>query len=201
MNPIKIVLADDQALVRQGLAALLDLEQDLQVVAQLPDGASVVEAIADHGADLAILDIEMPGTDGLAAAAQVSEQTQAKILILTTFGRAGYLQRALDAGAQGFMVKDSPAEELTAAIRSIMAGRTVVDPALAVQALTQQNPLTSREQDVLRATLTGRSVRDIAEQLHLSAGTVRNLLSEAISKTGSKNRAQAAGYARDQGWL
>lgn len=201
MNPIKIVLADDQALVRQGLAALLDLEQDLQVVAQLPDGASVVEAIADHSADLAILDIEMPGTDGLATAAQVSEQTQAKILILTTFGRAGYLQRALDAGAQGFMVKDSPAEELTAAIRSIMAGRTVVDPALAVQALTQQNPLTSREQDVLRATLTGRSVRDIAEQLHLSAGTVRDLLSEAISKTGSKNRAQAAGYARDQGWL
>ena len=201
-SAIRVLVADDQELVRAGLAALLNLEEDIDVVVQMASGTGCAEAVREHAVDVAMLDIEMPGMDGLAATEEIMRLGGCKVLIVTTFGRTGYLQRALAAGASGFMVKDAPSEQLAAAIRTVHAGGRVVDPALATEALVAgANPLTERERDVLRASLGGTSVKDIAAELYLSPGTVRNHLSSAIGKTGATNRAEAAGTAQSRGWL
>jgi two-component system response regulator DesR len=200
---IRILLADDQHLVRGALSALLGLEPDFEVVAEVADGAAAVAAATGHRPDVALLDIEMPGMDGIEATARIHRALPGtRVLILTTFGRPGYLRRAMDAGARGFVVKDAPAADLAAAVRRVHAGETVVDPALAVASLGRgPSPLTERECDVLRAAADGASVADIATRLHLSAGTVRNYLSNAIGKTGTRNRTEAAHTAQANGWL
>ena len=200
---IRVMLADDQALVRGALSALLRLEPDLDVVAEVGSGDEVLEAARTSGAQVCLLDIEMPGLDGIDAAAQLAaELPGVRSLIVTTFGRPGYLRRALEAGASGFVVKDTPADELAEAIRSVHAGRRVVDPALATESLAGgPNPLTDREREVLRECLDGPSVAVVAERVHLSAGTVRNYLSSAIGKTGTTNRVEAARVAQHNGWL
>lgn len=202
-TPIRLVLADDQAMVRGALAALLDLETDLVVVAQVGDGDAAVRAVTEAAADVALLDIEMPILDGIAAARAIADgPTACRSLIVTTFGRPGYLRRALDAGASGFIVKDTPAEQLAEAVRRVHAGLIVVDPALAEESLVAgRNPLTEREQQVLREARAGASVRDIAAALFLSPGTVRNHLSAAIHKTQAGNRTEAARTATERGWL
>ena len=204
---IRVLLADDQALVRGALAALLDLEPDLAVVAEVSDGTEVLNAVREHRIDVAILDIEMPGMDVIDAMrtirdAGATEEFTCRGLIVTPFGRPGYLRRAFDAGASGFIVKDTPAEELADAVRTVHSGGRVVDPALAQESIvTGHNPLTERERDVLRAALTGAGARDIAATLCLSPGTVRNHLSSAIAKTHTSNRSEAAAAAREKGWL
>ncbi|HWD07119.1 MAG TPA: response regulator transcription factor [Amycolatopsis sp.] len=200
---IRLLLADDQALVRQALCALLELEDDFEVVASIGRGDEVVGAAVTSRPDVALLDIEMPGLDGLAAAAVLAEQAPScRVVMLTTFGRAGYLRRAMEAGAVGFVVKDAPAEALADAIRRVVAGERVVDPALAVATLAAgESPLTARERDVLIAARTGVSVADIAGTLYLSEGTVRNYLSAAIAKTGTRNRMEALRVAEERGWL
>lgn len=200
---IRVLLADDQALVRGALSALLRLEPDLDVVAEIGSGDKVLETARTSGAQVCLLDIEMPGMDGIDAAAQLAtELPGVRSLIVTTFGRPGYLRRALEAGASGFVVKDTPAEELAEAIRGVHAGRRVVDPALATESLAGgPNPLTDREREVLRECLDGPSVAVVAERVHLSAGTVRNYLSAAIGKTGTTNRVEAARVAQRNGWL
>ena len=202
-DPIRLLLADDQALVRGALAALLDLEPDLEVVAQVGRGDEVIDAVRDSDAQVCLLDIEMPGADGIEAAAAIRTQLPGvRSLIVTTFGRPGYLRRAIDAGASGFVVKDTPAAELADAVRRVHAGLRVVDPMLATESLTSgENPLTVRETDVLRAALSGATVATIAATVHLSAGTVRNHLSSAIGKTGAATRGEAAHIARDRGWI
>ncbi len=201
--PIRILLADDQALVRGALAALLDLESDLEVVAEVGRGDEVVERARATGAQVCLLDIEMPGGDGISAAAAVREQLPGvRTLIVTTFGRPGYLRRALDAGASGFVVKDTPARQLAEAVRRVHAGLRVVDPSLATESLLEgASPLTERERDVLRLALRGGTVASIAGTVHLSPGTVRNHLSAAIGKTGTSTRAEAARVAQERGWL
>ncbi|MDO5633697.1 MAG: response regulator transcription factor [Micrococcus sp.] len=200
---LRLLLADDQALVRGALAALLDTEPDLEVVAQAGSGTEVVAAVVEHDVDVAVLDIEMPGMDGISAVEALrAAGIDCAVLIVTTFGRPGYVGRALAAGAQGFVVKDTPAEELAEAVRRVHRGERVVDPGLAVDSLMAgASPLTEREADVLRVALTGATVRAIAAQLHVSAGTVRNHLSAAIGKTGTQTRGEAAVVARDRGWL
>ena len=200
---IRLLLADDQALVRGALAALLALEPDLEVVAEVGSGDAVVEAVREHQPDVALLDVEMPGLDGISAAAAVREQfPQVRVLIVTTFGRPGFLRRALQAGASGFVVKDTPAAALADAVRRVHAGLRVVDPALATDSLVAgESPLTARETDVLRAARDGSSVATIAGRLFLSEGTVRNHLSSAIGKTGAANRAEAVLTAEGNGWL
>lgn len=201
---IRLLLADDQHLIRAGLAALLNLEDDLDVVHQLPDGTGVVEAVREHRVEVAVLDIEMPEIDGITATQHITDAfgTEVAVLILTTFGRAGYLQRAMAAGASGFMVKDAPADQLAEAIRTVHSGGKAVDPTLAAEALsTGANPLTDREREVLQAALSGASVKAIAARVQLSAGTVRNHLSSAIGKTQTSNRSEAARTAQLNGWL
>jgi two-component system response regulator DesR len=200
---IRLLLADDQNLVRSALAALLNLEDDFNVVAEVGRGDEVVAAAKEHAADVALLDIEMPGIDGLAAAAALSHEVpDCKVLILTTFGRAGYLRRAMEAGALGFVVKDAPAEQLADAVRRVVAGERVVDPALAAATLAGgASPLTGRERDVLVAARDGATVNDIARTLFLSEGTVRNYLSAAIAKVGVRNRTEAVRVADERGWL
>ena len=200
---IRVLLADDQALVRGALSALLRLEVDLDVVAEVGSGDQVLEAARSSSAQVCLLDIEMPGMDGIDAAAQLAaELPEVRSLIVTTFGRPGYLRRALEVGASGFVVKDTPADELAEAIRSVHAGRRVVAPALATESLAGgPNPLTDREREVLRQCLDGRSVAMVAERVHLSAGTVRNYLSSAIGKTSTSNRVEAAQVAQRNGWL
>ncbi|GAA2495624.1 response regulator transcription factor [Terrabacter carboxydivorans] len=202
-DPIKVLLADDQALVRGALAALLALEPDLEVVAEVGRGDEVVEAARTSGADVCLLDIEMPGTDGIAAAAAVRDALPGvRTLVVTTFGRPGYLRRALEAGASGFVVKDTPARQLAEAVRRVHAGLRVVDPSLATESLVDgANPLTEREREVLAVALRGGTVAAIAGMVHLSQGTVRNHLSSAIGKTGTSTRAEAARVAQDRGWL
>jgi two-component system response regulator DesR len=202
-RPIRLLLADDQALVRGALAALLDLEGDLEVVAQVGRGDEVLEAARRSGADVALLDVEMPGLDGIAAAAALRAGYPAcRSLIVTTFGRPGYLRRALDAGASGFVVKDTPAEQLADAVRRVHAGLRVVDPELAVESLAVgESPLTERERDVLRHAADGRTVAEIARAALLSEGTVRNYLSSAIGKTSARTRAEAVRIAEENGWL
>jgi two-component system, NarL family, response regulator DesR len=200
---IRLLVADDQDLVRQALCALLALQADFQVVAQVGRGDEVVAAVLAHRPDVALLDIEMPGLDGLAAAAVVTMQApECKVVILTTFGRAGYLRRAMDAGAAGFVVKDARAEVLADAIRRVVQGEKVVDPALAVATLTVgESPLTARERDVLIVARDGSTVVEIAGKLYLSEGTVRNYLSNAIAKTRTRNRMEAVRVADERGWL
>ncbi|QYJ02781.1 response regulator transcription factor [Nocardioides panacisoli] len=200
---IRVLLADDQAMVRGALAALLDLEPDIEVVAQVGSGDEVVEAARGATVDVCVLDIEMPGSDGIAAAAQVRDELPGvRSVIVTTFGRPGYLRRALEAGADGFLVKDTPATELAEAVRRIHAGLRVVDPALAAESLAEgANPLTEREREVLRCAREGLRVAEIATRVHLSPGTVRNYLSSAIGKTGAATSTQAAQAADARGWL
>ncbi len=202
-TPIRLLLADDQALVRGALAALLGLEPDFEIVAEVGRGDEVLAAVQDGSVDVALLDIEMPGMDGIAVVEQLAaEAPNVRSLIVTTFGRPGYLRRALDAGAAGFVVKDTPADELAEAVRRAHAGMRVVDPALATESLLEgQNPLSAREQDVLAEALTGAPVAEIARRLALSQGTVRNYLSAATAKTGARSSTEAAVTARDRGWL
>jgi two-component system response regulator DesR len=200
---IRLLLADDQALVRGALAALLDLEDDLEVVAEVADGSEVVAAAEEHRPDVALLDVEMPGLDGIEATrALKSRRPGTRVLIVTTFGRPGYLRRALQAGADGFVVKDTPARQLADAVRRVHAGLRVVDPVLATDSLVAgESPLTTRESEVLREARSGAAVASIAGKLFLSAGTVRNHLSSAIGKTGASNRAEAVRIADENGWL
>ncbi|KQP78199.1 two-component system response regulator [Aeromicrobium sp. Leaf289] len=199
---IRILLADDQALVRGALAALLDLEKDLEVVAQVGSGADVLAAVREHAPDVALLDIEMPGLGGIEATRGVVAETATRVLVVTTFGRPGYLRRALQAGASGFVVKDVPATQLADAVRRVHAGLRVVDPTLAADSLVSgDSPFTERETEVLREARDGASVAAVAGRLHLSQGTVRNHLSAAIGKTGAANRAEAVREAERQGWL
>ncbi|MFC4913458.1 response regulator [Actinomadura gamaensis] len=200
---IRVLLAEDQGMMRGALALLLDLEDDIEVVAQVADGAEVLPAALATRPDVAVLDIEMPNRTGLDVAADLRRDLPScRVLIVTTFGRPGYLRRAMEAGARGFLVKDGPIEDLVAAIRRVLAGEQVVDPALAAAALSVgPNPLTDRERDVLAAAADGATVADIAGRLHLSESTVRNYLSSAIGKTGARNRIEAVGAARQNGWL
>ncbi|HET8561780.1 MAG TPA: response regulator transcription factor [Marmoricola sp.] len=200
---IRLLLADDQALVRGALAALLNLESDLDVVAEVGSGDQVVEAVREHRPDVALLDVEMPGTDGITATAAVRASfPDTRVLIVTTFGRPGFLRRAMQSGASGFVVKDTPAAQLADAVRRVHAGLRVVDPALATDSLVAgESPLTARETEVLRAARGGAPVAVIARQLFLSEGTVRNHLSSAIGKTQAANRAEAVLVADNNGWL
>jgi two-component system response regulator DesR len=202
-DTIRLLLADDQALVRGALAALLSLEPDLEVVAEVGAGDEVLPAVLEHRPDVALLDVEMPGMDGIAATALVRARSpRTRVLIVTTFGRPGFLRRALQAGAHGFVVKDTPAAELADAVRKVHAGLRVVDPELAADSLVAgESPLTPRETDVLRAARDGSTVSAIAKRLFLSEGTVRNHLSAAIGKTGSTTRAEAVLTAEGNGWL
>ncbi|MEU8356870.1 response regulator transcription factor [Nonomuraea sp. NPDC048882] len=196
---IRVLIADDQDLVRGGLAALLSLEDDIEVVAEVGRGDEVAAATREHEPDVILLDIEMPGMSGL----EVAEQLRGhRVVIVTTFGRPGYLSRALDAGVAGYVVKDAPAAELAATVRRVLAGERVIDPKLAVTALTTgPSPLTQREAEVLRVAAGEATVADIARRLFLTEGTVRNYLSAAIGKTGARNRAEAVRVAESRGWL
>ncbi|GGR95862.1 DNA-binding response regulator [Streptomyces aureoverticillatus] len=200
---VRVLLAEDQGMMRGALALLLGMEPDIEVVAQVGAGDEIVRTALTARPDVALLDIELPGRSGLEAAADLREECpDCRVLILTTFGRPGYLRRAMEAGAAGFLVKDGPVEELAEAIRAVLRGETVVDPALAAAALgAGPSPLTAREADVLRASVDGATVADVAATLHLSESTVRNYLSAAIGKTGTRNRMEAAREARHQGWL
>lgn len=200
---IRLLLADDQALVRGALAALLSLEPDLTVVAEVNRGDEVVPAALRTRPDVALLDVEMPGMDGVAAAAALRDALPGcRVLVVTTFGRPGYLRRAMEAGANGFVVKDTPARQLADAVRRVHAGLRVVDPTLAAETLaTGPSPLTERETEVLRTARGGGTVAELAATLHLSEGTVRNHLSSAIGKTGARNRADAVRVAEANGWL
>jgi two-component system, NarL family, response regulator DesR len=201
--PIRLLLAEDQVMIREALAALLSFEGDFEVVAQVGRGDEVANAARDTNPDVALLDIEMPGMDGLTAAAQLKRNhPDTKIIILTTFGRPGFLRRAMESGVSAFLVKDSPADKLTQTIRRVLAGERVIDPDLAAAALADGlNPLTPRERDVLEASSGGGTIAEIASQLTLSEGTVRNYLSACIQKTGARNRAEALRMASERGWL
>lgn len=190
-------------MVREALAALLGLEPDIEVVAQVGRGDEVRDAVAAAGPDVALLDIEMPGLSGLDALAQLRTACPGlKVVVLTTFGRPGYLRRAMESGADAFLVKDAPAAQLAAAVRRVLEGERVIDPALAAAALAEgASPLTDRERDVLSAAAGGGGNAEIAAAMHLSHGTVRNYLSTAIQKTGARNRAEAVRIAREKGWL
>ena len=200
---IRVLLAEDQTMLRGALAALLALQDDIEVVAEVARGdAAVSQALATQP-DVALLDIEMPGLDGLRVASELHQRLPAcRILMLTTFGRPGYLRRAMESGAVGFLLKDAPPDELAHAIRRAVAGERVVDPTLALSALSEgASPLTERERDVLRAARYGASVADVAAQLALSEGTVANYFSSAMQKTGARNRVEAAHLAEEKGWL
>ncbi|HEV3274404.1 MAG TPA: response regulator transcription factor [Candidatus Dormibacteraeota bacterium] len=200
---IHVLIAEDQGMVRGALATLLALEEDIDVVAQCSRGDEVVAAALAAHPDVALLDIEMPGLDGLQAAALLHQALPAcTIIILTTFGRPGYLRRAMEAGATGFVVKDGPADQLAISIRRAVAGERVIDTALAAAALSDgSNPLTPRERDVLGAASGGATIASIAASMFLSQGTVRNYLSSAIQKTGARNRLEAVRTAEQHGWL
>jgi two-component system response regulator DesR len=200
---IRVLIAEDQAMIRGALAALLAGEADIEVVARVDRGDAVVEEALRSRPDVALLDIEMPGQDGLTAAAALRERLPAcRVLILTIFGRPGYLRRAIDSGVTGFLLKDAPPEELAAAVRKAAAGEKVIDSKLAIAALEEgSSPLTPRERDVLALSVRGASVDEVARQLHLTRGTVRNHLSIAIQKLNARNRVEAARIAEEKGWL
>ncbi|MEJ1090871.1 response regulator transcription factor [Microbacterium istanbulense] len=200
---IRLLIADDQALVRGALAALLELEDDLEVVGTAADGAQAVREARALAPDVCLMDVQMPDVDGVEATCRVVEASpQTRVLIVTTFARPGYLRSALDAGASGFIVKDTPAERLADAVRRVHSGLRVLDPTLAEESLFDgANPLSERERQVLRLAADGRTAGAIAGEIYLSQGTVRNLLSAAIGKTGAQNRAQAARIAGDKGWI
>lgn len=203
MSPIKILLADDQQLVRDALGALLSLQADIEVVGSCGRGDQVLELARQTQPDVILLDIDMPGMDGISVAQQLKEQhLPCRSLIVTTFGRPGYLARALEAGASGFVVKDTPASQLAEAIRKINAGLRVVDPQLAAESFAVgPSPLTDREKQILQAAKEGASIVTLAAQLHLSQGTVRNYLSSSIAKLNAENRYDAAHRAEENGWL
>jgi two-component system response regulator DesR len=200
---IRVLIAEDQTMVRGALRALLDLEEDLEVVAEVGRGDAVVEAAREHRPDVALLDIEMPGLDGIEAArALATAVPEVRAVVLTTFGRPGFLRRAMEVGASGFLVKDAPVAELARAIRAVVAGERVIDRELAAAALAiGATPLSAREADVLREAADGATVAEIARRLFLSEGTVRNYLSSAIGKTGARTRVEAARVAEEKGWL
>ena len=200
---IRVLLAEDQSMVREALAALLGLEEDIDVVAQVARGDEVLSAARKHAVDVALLDIEMPGMSGIDAAAVLrAALPQVKVVIVTTFGRPGYLRRAMEHGADAFLVKDAPAAQLADAVRRVLRGEKVIDPTLAAAALAEgANPLTPREREVLRAAAAASVNSEIAAALRLSEGTVRNYLSTAIHKTGARNRSEAVRIAREKGWL
>ncbi len=200
---IRVLIAEDQAMVRGALASLLSLEPDIEVVAEVDRGDEVLAAAAMARPDVALLDIEMPGCDGITAGAELVRALPAtRVVILTTFGRPGYLRRALEQGASGFLLKDAPASELAGAIRAVASGLRAVDPALAAAALAEgDSPLTGREREVLAAAARHDSAAAIASSLHLTEGTVRNYLSASIRKLGARNRGEAIAVARDKGWL
>ncbi|MER5415367.1 DNA-binding response regulator [Streptomyces virginiae] len=202
-RPIRILLAEDQSMVREALAALLGLEPDIEVRVQVARGDEVLAAARAHDVNVALLDIEMPGMTGIEAAAALHAELPAlRIVILTTFGRPGYLRGAMEAGASAFLVKDAPAAQLAAAVRKVLQGERVIDPTLAAAALAEgANPLTDREREVLREAENGATNAELAARLHLSQGTVRNYLSTAIQKLAARNRAEAASTARAKGWL
>lgn len=200
---IRILIAEDQAMVRGALAALLGLEPDIAVVATAADGVEALALCEQHAPDIVLTDIEMPRMTGLELATQLAARNApCRVMIVTTFGRSGYLRRALSAGVRGFLLKDAPADALAAAIRTVHAGGRAIAPELALESWSgAQDPLTERERQVLRLAGEGASSADIARQIHLSEGTVRNYLSEAISKLGAGNRVEAYRLARDAGWL
>jgi two-component system response regulator DesR len=200
---IRVLIAEDQTMVRGALRALLDLEDDLEVVAEVGRGDAVVEAAREHRPDVALLDIEMPGLDGIEAArALATAVPEVRAVVLTTFGRPGFLRRAMEVGASGFLVKDAPVAELARAIRAVVGGERVIDRELAAAALAiGATPLSAREADVLREAADGATVAEIARRLFLSEGTVRNYLSSAIGKTGARTRVEAARVAEEKGWL
>jgi two-component system response regulator DesR len=200
---IRVLLAEDQAMIREALAALLSFEDDIEVVAQVGRGDEVTSAARDSKPDVALLDIEMPGMDGLTAAAALhAANPGTKIVILTTFGRPGYLRRAMESGVSGYIVKDSPADRLAQTIRDVLHGQRVIDPDLAAAALAEgASPLTPRERDVLAASQDGATIAQIAASVYLSEGTVRNYLSACIQKTGARNRTEALRIAEERGWL
>jgi two-component system response regulator DesR len=200
---IRVLVAEDQSMVRGALRALLELEEDISVVAEVGRGDQVLAAAREHAPDVALLDIEMPGRDGLEAARELAAELPAvRAVVLTTFGRPGFLRRAMEVGAAGFLVKDAPVAELAKAIRAVVAGERVIDRDLAAAALAiGATPLSAREADVLREAADGATVADIARRLFLSEGTVRNYLSSAIGKTGARTRVEAARVAADKGWL
>ena len=200
--PITVLLAEDQALVRGALAALLRLEGDLDVVAECGDGEEAWLAVQRLKPDVIVTDIEMPRVSGLELAQKVQQhELPCKVVIVTTFARAGYLRRALDAGASGYLLKDSPADKLADALRKVHRGGRAIDPELAVEAWSEADPLNDRERQVLRLAGEGQSAGEIAAALNLSQGTVRNYLSEAIGKLGVGNRIEAYRLARQKGWL
>jgi two-component system response regulator DesR len=199
---IRVVIAEDQGMILGALAALLEIEGDITVLARAHNGREALEAVRTNRPDVFITDIEMPGMTGLEVAAELKRQrVPTRVIILTTFARAGYLRRALEAGASGYLLKDMPAEQLADAVRRVQRGLRVVDPQLAAEAWTEPDPLTDRERQVLRLAGEGVASSDIAAQLSLSEGTVRNYLSEAISKLGANNRIEAARIARSKGWM
>ncbi len=201
---IRVVIAEDQSMVRGALVALLDLDPDIEVTGQAADGREALEQLdrAETPPDVVITDIEMPGLTGLELAREIKQRgDRPRVIIVTTFARAGYLRRALDAGASGYLLKDAPAEQLADAVRRVHAGLRVIDPELAVAAWDEADPLTDRERQVLRLAGEGATTAGIASELHLSQGTVRNYLSEAIGKLGAQNRVEAARIARVKGWL
>ena len=199
---IRVLLAEDQAMVLGALSALLDIETDLEVVAQARSGTEALDLATSLHPDVVVTDIEMPGMSGLELAAELKRRgSTARIVILTTFARPGYLRRALDAGASGYLLKDAPSHRLADAIRRVRSGGRAVDPELASEAWSDEDPLTDRERQVLRLAADGQSGADIADALHLSEGTVRNYLSEAVGKLGGRNKVDAARIARAKGWL
>ncbi|MDQ2902430.1 MAG: response regulator transcription factor [Chloroflexota bacterium] len=200
---IRVLLAEDQAMVRGALVALLTLEGDIEIVAEVGRGDEVVAAALATQPEVALLDIEMPGCDGITAAGALHAQLPAcRVLILTTFGRPGYLRHAMENGVVGFLLKDAPSAQLATAIRRVVAGERVVDPTLAMAALSEgHNPLSEREREVLAAATSGTSIAEIAASLFLSEGTIRNYLSVAIQKLGARNRIEAAHLAEQKGWL
>jgi two-component system, NarL family, response regulator DesR len=203
VNQIRVLLAEDQAMIREALAALLSFEDDIEVVAQVGRGDEVAAAALASKPDVALLDIEMPGMDGLTAAATLRATLPGtRIVILTTFGRPGYMRRAMESGVSGFILKDSPADKLAETIRQVRDGKKVIDPELAAAALAEgASPLTPRERDVLAASQDGATIAEIAAALFLSEGTVRNYLSACIQKTGARNRTEALRVAEERGWL
>jgi len=199
---IRIVVAEDQSMVRGAIAALLDIERDIEVVAQASNGTEALDLVVEHSPNELLTDTEMPTITGLEVAGEMSRRgLKTRVIILTTFARAGYLRRALEAGATGYLLKDSPAESLANAVRRVHAGLRAIEPELAREAWSERDPLGDRERQVLRLAGEGKSSTDIGSALNLSEGTVRNYLSEAVGKVGGKNRIEASRIAREKGWL
>ena len=199
---IRVIVAEDQALVRGALSALLELDGDIEVIYQAQNGVEALEQTLALKPDVILTDIEMPKMTGLELALEIKKQApKTRVVIVTTFARAGYLRRALEAGATGYLLKDAPADDLADAVRRVHAGARAIDPTLALEAWSEADPLTDRERQVLRFASEGQSSNEIASSLNLSEGTIRNYLSEAIAKLGANNRVEAARIAREKGWL